>query len=287
MNKAEFFTKIRTSIFKGRLSQKQVEGIENLLDIWTLNFKQHPLEYLAYCLATAYHETGSTMQPVREAFGTSTADSIKKLNAAYAAGKLKSVKTPYWRTGFFGRGYVQLTHEANYKKAGQKLGIDLWRYPDKAMDPNHAAMILFQGCIEGWFTGKKLADYIKAHPGPGNDEYGFMEARRVVNGADKARLIAGYAAAFEAALYAAKTDSRAESIKTEAELPQRIEPLITGENPLTSPINLSAAGQAAVTATTAVAALDWRVAMALIALGAVFGGIIIYSRMKISREVGV
>jgi hypothetical protein len=281
MNKANFFTKIRTSIFKGRLSQKQVDGINNLLDIWMLNFKQHPVEYLAYCLATAYHETGGTMQPVREAFGTSTADSIKKLNAAYAAGKMKSVKTPYWRTGFFGRGYVQLTHEANYKKASQKLGVDFWRYPDKVMEPNHAAMILFKGCLEGWFTGKKLADYIKANPGPGNDEYGFMEARRVVNGTDKARLIAGYAAAFDAALYLSW-----KGVDTKPSKPA-IQTLITGEKPLESPINLGAAGQAALTASTAIAALDWRVAALVVVVGAAFAVWIIRERGKIKAEAGI
>lgn len=46
-----------------------------------------------------------------------------------------------------------------------------------------------RGCTEGWFTGKKLADYSD-----------YVNMRRVVNGTDRAEMIAGYAETFEAAL---------------------------------------------------------------------------------------
>lgn len=48
-----------------------------------------------------------------------------------------------------------------------------------------------KGCAEGWFTGKKLADYPD-----------YRNMRRVVNGTDRADTIAGYAVAFERALHA-------------------------------------------------------------------------------------
>ena len=68
--------------------------------------------------------------------------------------------------------------------------------PALAMRPDVAAAILFYGMVEGWFTGKKLADYF----GPGrNDPVG---ARRIINGTDKAATIAGYHATFVDALTA-------------------------------------------------------------------------------------
>jgi predicted chitinase len=98
-----------------------------------------------------------------------------------------------------GRGYVQITGRANYAKAGVALGLDLVRNPDLALQPTVAAQILVRGCSEGWFTGKKLADYL-----PGD----YVEARRVVNGKDRADLIAGYARNYEAALAASTVDDK-------------------------------------------------------------------------------
>jgi hypothetical protein len=142
--------------------------------------------------------TGSTMQPVRETFATSDAVAKARLTKAWKAGKLPGVKRDYWSGGFFGRGYVQLTHKENYAKAGKALGIDLVSDPSKAMIPEIAAAILVRGMMEGWFTGKKLADYP-------ND---FVESRRIVNGTDRAALIAGYAYQFLQAIETADKASR-------------------------------------------------------------------------------
>ena len=85
---------------------------------------------------------------------------------------------------------MQLTHAANYEKAGKALGIDLVANPSRAMEPTVSAAILVRGMMEGWFTGKRLSDY----------PHDFIEARRIVNGTDKAQLIAGYADRFLAAI---------------------------------------------------------------------------------------
>jgi hypothetical protein len=69
--------------------------------------------------------------------------------------------------------------------------------PDIALGMHAANLIMFAGMILGSFTGKALEDYINAG---GCDYY---NARRIVNGTDKAELIAGYAETFEAALIAA------------------------------------------------------------------------------------
>ncbi|XKM37779.1 hypothetical protein A4U53_000770 (plasmid) [Rhizobium ruizarguesonis] len=148
----------------------------------------------AYVLATAFHETGGLMMPVRETCATSDNQAIARLDSAWAKGKLPWVSSPYWRQGWFGRGYAQLTHENNYRTVSIKLGIDLVSFPAKALIPEIAAKVLVMGLKEGWFTGKKLSDYINL--GTTN----FIGARHVINGTDHAGKIAKYAVAYDATL---------------------------------------------------------------------------------------
>lgn len=182
MNRKVFFDHIRDSLFKGRMKQEQVDGLNILLDEWAeTGFTNR--QWLAYCLATAFHETAFTMQPIRE----------------YGRGKGREYgkKDPQTGQVYYGRGYVQLTWRANYERASRALGIDFVSQPDRVMEPGIAAHILYVGCAEGWFTGKELADYINDK---GRD---YWSARRIVNGTDKAGAIADYAIRFEAALDAA------------------------------------------------------------------------------------
>lgn len=190
---AAFYEAVRNSLFGGSLSQKQVDGINFIIRAWEM-FGDGDSRKLAYLLGTAKHETANTMEPVRETLASTDAKAKEILTKAWKAGKLTWVKSDYWSGGFFGRGYVQLTHKANYEKAGKALGIDLVKDPSLAMKPVHAAEILVRGCMSGWFTGKRLGDYIT--PTTAN----YIDARRVVNGTDRATLIAGYALQFELAI---------------------------------------------------------------------------------------
>lgn len=177
-------------VFGGTLSHAQKEGVRLLLAA----SEGQKLRHRAYILATAAHETGNTMQPVREAFGVSDDDTINRLERAWAKGQLRWVPKPYWRKdksgkAWFGRGFVQLTFKENYKRAGDKLGVNLLEDPSRALNPDLAARILVRGMAEGWFTGRKLSDF---------PDYNNM--RRVVNGMDRAEHIANIARFFEAAL---------------------------------------------------------------------------------------
>lgn len=169
IDRKAFFDGIRPDLFGGSLQQAQVEGIDTILDTWEV-YKLTDLRWLAYIFATTYHETNKTMQPVREAYWLS--EDWRKRNLRYYP--------------WYGRGYVQLTWEENYRKMGALLGIDLLSNLDLAMDPAVAAAIMFEGMQRGDFTGKKLADYFS------NDADDPVEARRIVNGTDKAELIASY-----------------------------------------------------------------------------------------------
>ena len=178
MNRTQFFNIVRRQLHQGKLNQEQVDGYEailNELDCYNLSTQEK-----AYMLATAYHETKYTMQPVREAYWMSEA--WRKKNLRYY---------PH-----YGRGYVQLTWPFNYERADRELGLNgaLVANLDLAMQPDIAAKIMIYGMREGWFTKFKLSDYIKK----GKADY--AGARRIINGTDDARLIAGYAETFEKAL---------------------------------------------------------------------------------------
>lgn len=121
----------------------------------------------AYVLATTEWETARTFRPVKEAYWRT--ENWRRENLRYF---------PY-----YGRGYVQLTWRTNYVKYGQILGIDLVANPDMALNPNVALFILCHGMARGMFTGHRLDRYLN---GSKTDYY---NARRVVNGLDKAREI--------------------------------------------------------------------------------------------------
>lgn len=132
----------------------------------------------AYILATARWETNHTMQPVVEAYW---------LSETWRANNLRYYP---WH----GRGFVQLTWQKNYIKAGKELNVDLISNPDKALDPVIAARVLVVGSMQGWFTGKCIPDYITLRKSD------FTGARRVINGTDKAAQIAGLAKDYDAVL---------------------------------------------------------------------------------------
>src|SRR4051812_15033951 len=97
MDRTFFFDTVRHRLFKGNLTQPQVVGITAILDAWEERFADADRRWLAYILATAYHETAYTMQPVRETLAESDARAVEILETAFAAGRLSWVKTPYWR----------------------------------------------------------------------------------------------------------------------------------------------------------------------------------------------
>jgi putative chitinase len=168
----------------GPLSQSQVEGFETLLQAFGV--ARWPLAWAAYGLATAWHETAMTMQPVREAYWKTEA--WRKANLRY------------WP--WYGRGYPQLTWDYNYKKADDELGLNgaLVADPDLAMRCDIAAKIMVRGMEQGWFTTKSLGDFLPRAGPAGLDA--FKRARTIINGQDKALKIAREALVFQSALEA-------------------------------------------------------------------------------------
>ena len=193
---AVFFAQLRAGKMLGPvLSQGEVEGCEAILAACT----GWPVSWAAYALATAYHETAGTMQPIKERGGEAYFHRMYDIQGARPAKarELGNV-TPGDGVRYAGRGFVQITGRSNFLRASRELGVDLIGNPDLAMRPDIAAAVMRRGMQEGWFTGRSLATYL---PEVANAEQ-FRNARRIINALDKADLIAGHAMAFQAALQA-------------------------------------------------------------------------------------
>lgn len=187
MNREAFFSALRkrgTNVFGTSLSQGQVDGLSAILDEGEK--RKTPLKHMAYILATAYHETARTMQPIRERGGA-------QYFARYEGRKSLGNTVKGDGVRFHGRGYVQITGRSNYTDWAKRTGIDIAAFPDRALEPAIALRILFEGMEKGTFTGKRLSDYTD-----------YVNMRRIINGTDAAGKIAGHAQAFEKALRAAE-----------------------------------------------------------------------------------
>jgi putative chitinase len=155
----------------GRPNQAQSESIAQIISSFLI-YGDRDFRKLTYILATAWHE--SKLQLVKEKRATEGSD-------------LYIIQQKYWNSGYYGRGFVQLTFKSNYVKMGNRIGIDLVNNPELALDRRYAADIIVLGMMEGLFTGVALINYI-------NNVEDYVNARKVVNGLDRAELIAGHTA---------------------------------------------------------------------------------------------
>ncbi len=188
------FSKIRP-LFGGRLTQAQVDGINALMT--AINAARvTDARWVAYMLATAFHETAQTMKPIKEHGGQAYFKRLYDITGERPAlAKANGNLYPGDGAKFCGRGYVQLTWRANYERMGKIIGTDLVADPDKAMRPDIAADVMIIGMKQGWFTGRHLSEFFNER------QTDWVGARRIINGTDRAELIAGYAKAFLAALH--------------------------------------------------------------------------------------
>ena len=194
MNKQVFFSTVRKTLFGGKLTQSQVSGMDSILD----SFEQSNVtddRFKAYMLATVYHECAKKMQPIEEYGGKAY---FTKRYGIEGSNRKLAISLGNVNVGdgykYAGRGYVQCTGRSNYKKMGELLGVNLVDSPELALNPIIASKIMIEGMTRGTFTGKKLSDYFT------DGKSDWVNARRIINGMDKADLIAGYALKFFDAL---------------------------------------------------------------------------------------
>jgi Putative peptidoglycan binding domain len=175
----------------GVLSESQKSGLGTLLQALIQDPDIADLRWSAYMLATVKHECANTWQPIVE-FG-------KGAGRAYGVPvAVADQDGTIIRNTYYGRGFVQLTWRENYLSLGQSIGLGrgLEINPDLALDPSIAYRIMSYGMRHGTFTGKSLAKYIN------KDGVDYLNARRIINGLDRAAVIQGYAKRFETMLLA-------------------------------------------------------------------------------------
>lgn len=202
LNHAAFFAALRrrdSGVFGTSLSQRQVDGINGILSAFETHGDGHR-STLAYALATAYHETGGRMVPVREGFASTDAGARRAVNRLAAqrgpnsaVAKYAQPQPPHGHV-YYGRGHVQLTWKDNYARSSADAGVDLVANPDAMLDPVISARVLIKGLIDGRWNGQGHG--VHHYLGQGD----WIGARRTVNILDKAEQIAAYAHAFDSAL---------------------------------------------------------------------------------------
>ena len=180
----------------GPLTQDLVDAIEFLLAQIEQDVRFGETEtdrrQIAYCLGTFKWETAHSMRPIDEHGSNSYFN--RRYGPQTKVGKVLGNTKVGDGALFHGRGYVQLTGRRNYTKAKNLTGVDLLTNPDDAKDPALAYQIAIQGMKEGWFTGKRLDQFIK------DAVADFENARTIINGHDKAQTIADIARRFSEVL---------------------------------------------------------------------------------------
>lgn len=183
-------------VFAKTPSLAQQDGFDRILDRALRACFEAPLQQSAYILATAYWESGLTFQPVREGLAKTDQEARAYVFKLFEEDKIKINYAEPAKNGqaFYGRGYVQLTWEKNYRAIGDHLIGDsalFYRKPDLVMRPDLAAIIMVRGMLDGIFTDHKLADHIT------RDRCDYLCARQTVNRMDRAEKIADWAEKME------------------------------------------------------------------------------------------
>lgn len=176
IDKVKFYQKLRETKLFTTLTQTQVDSIDAILHEVELQGITD-IRQVAYIFATPYHECYNPKMP-----STRLTPIVEFGSEKYLKGK------KYYP--YIGRGFSGLTWLDNYKKEGKRLGIDLVNHPELILDIPTAANSHVYCMAHGSYTGKKLSDYINA------DKCDFINARRIINGTDRAELIMSYAQKF-------------------------------------------------------------------------------------------
>jgi len=157
-----------SSAFK--LNPTQLLGVSLIIDEWNAQGYTDDRQ-LAYVLGTVYHETAGRMMPIKEMGG----EAYLKSKSYY----------PY-----YGRDLCQTTWLKNYQRVKDFSGIDVVTNPDLIAEPQLAARVAIHFMSKGYYTGRKLSDFFN------NTTEDYLHARRIINGLDKAEVVAEHAKKF-------------------------------------------------------------------------------------------
>ena len=181
INRSIFYESFRAAF--GRLRQSQVDGMNILLALMDAD-PWPTIWHAAYFMATVKHEAAETWWPISE---RGPIDYFGQYEPGMRIGNELGNVMPGDGYLYRGRGYVQVTGRRNYERATKETGFPLLSYPEGLLWPALSYQVAKSGMLLGWFTGASLDNY----------SGDYRNARRVVNGTDRAELIAGYATKFE------------------------------------------------------------------------------------------
>jgi hypothetical protein len=165
----------------GKLDDTVFDNVEFLLSGFDASTVFDTKAKIAYGFGTMKRETNKTFAPVNEGYWLNPANRVGSLYAYYQRKNPGAIKTifPNGRDGrnYLGRGFIQLTHDYNYKIYGNKIRVNLFENPDEALKPENAFKVMEAFCdgkMERYFTKENLD---------------FFNARKIINGLDAAREI--------------------------------------------------------------------------------------------------
>lgn len=289
-NMKYLFDLLRNSPFGGTLTEAQVKGVT--LIIQECQKIGVPIPFIAYIIATAFHETGGKFGVSVENLNYTTAARIRAVwpnifktvadAKPFVRAAQKLANFVYGRSGntlgnnrpgdgwlYRGRGWVQITGRANYRKYG------LEDTPEKASLIENAVHILVSGMVYGKFTTRRLSDYYDNNSG----KFDAVKARAIVNGKDKASLIAMHYEAILAALE--KSFVKADEPKENKIEAARLDTVVTDDvAPHASPVALGVYGSTATGiagSMVAAATSPWAAAVAVVLI--IVGGVFLWGHL--------
>ncbi|MBQ0112892.1 MAG: hypothetical protein KBT03_07170 [Bacteroidales bacterium] len=193
------FNILRASLSR-TLTQEQVDGINHYVSEID---KDGGISYAqaSYVLATVWHETATKMKPIEEygkgqgrPYGTWHKNSKGDLYSFKNGNKKEAYLYKDYPHLYYGRGDTQNTWFDNYSKLSKVFGVDFLRKPELLLTREWSTKATLYSMKNGLYTGKKLSDYINT------TKTDFVNARRIINGVDRASQIAKYAEIFLKAL---------------------------------------------------------------------------------------
>jgi putative chitinase len=208
-----FFSALRSTGLFQTIEQPQVDGIN--FKLTAFGRAGWPVSFAAYGFATSYWETGRTMQPCREKGSGDGPDAdkwddyLERYDTGPLAARLGNTpEADGDGVALAGKGDVQLTGAANYKRATAELRrrgiiaaeVDLHRTPDLVLRPDISAAVMVLGMEHGWFTSRKLAHTLPVDRPATLAE--FVASRAIINGRDKDDEIGAIAIDWQTALIA-------------------------------------------------------------------------------------
>ena len=201
----QFFAAIRSSLYRGTISQPAVDGINAIVAAFDgFSGAAKCKDDLAAILATCYLETGMNMDLSVREYGL-------------GKGKVYGVPDGDYKQVYYGRGPCQITWLENYTIAEKRTGVHFVQFPDLMCDPKYGVAYMIDAMYAGLFTKKGLRNYIT--PGIPTTKASFASSRAIINGTDKASIYAGYCLAFQAALAVGYTITQPTAPKVPASTP--------------------------------------------------------------------